>query len=172
MTEQKLSEAPRHRAHMRSFACANSPAACLPIRVRSSQYYCFLVWGSASESALVVNLSSNTGPIGYGASGWLYDQAEDGIPTDNKYAPVDEDAEFSVLIPFRHLVVLEGLPVGAERAFAIDLVNLLQDGGPCRIIFRAGFLAGLIDDDRVGRSCRGVRTTDLSCASRRSGQNE
>ena len=44
--------------------------------------------GSASQSTLVVNLASNTGAISYGASGWLYGQAEDGIPTDNMMAPL------------------------------------------------------------------------------------
>ena len=43
---------------------------------------------SASDSSLVVDLSSNTGAISYGASGWLYGQAEDGIPTDSMMSPL------------------------------------------------------------------------------------
>jgi hypothetical protein len=87
VTEQKLSEARHQSAHalLRMCKLARRPPAC------SRQMFAILLLsclGSASESALVVNLSSNTGPIGYGASGWLYDQAEDGIPTDNMMAPL------------------------------------------------------------------------------------
>ena len=42
----------------------------------------------AQESQLVVDLSSPTGAISHGATGWLYGQAEDGIPSDNLMAPL------------------------------------------------------------------------------------
>jgi hypothetical protein len=37
---------------------------------------------------VVVDLSAHTGPVMHGASGWLYGQAEDGIPTDNMMEPL------------------------------------------------------------------------------------
>ncbi|WP_200962438.1 CBM35 domain-containing protein [Paenibacillus sp. Soil750] len=42
----------------------------------------------AANPQLQVNLSSNTGPLLYGATGYLYGLGNDGIPTDNMLAPL------------------------------------------------------------------------------------
>ncbi len=38
---------------------------------------------SASNSRMTIDLSKNTGPIKYGATGWLYGLGNEGIPSDN-----------------------------------------------------------------------------------------
>lgn len=49
--------------------------------------FLFCALPAPGQSTLTVNFSSNQGTVLHGASGWLYGQAESGIPTQNLMAP-------------------------------------------------------------------------------------
>src|SRR5208337_1013603 len=71
-------------------------------------------------------------------------------------APVNENPKLGVLIPIRDLIRLKGLPIRAERTDADGLVDSSQDGGSCRVVFRAGLPPVLIDGDGVHGNGRSV----------------
>src|SRR5580693_7390944 len=60
-------------------------------------------------------------------------------------APVNEDAELRVLIPFGDLIFLQRFPVGTERAVVTLAIYFLEEGCARIIVFRTGFLPGLVN---------------------------
>ena len=62
-------------------------------------------------------------------------------------APMNEDAEFGILIPLRHLEAAQGIPVGAKGAVIGLSVEGMENGGARSIVFGDGGLPFMINFD-------------------------
>src|SRR5579863_9461068 len=74
-------------------------------------------------------------------------------------APVNEDPELRVLVPFGNCVGLERLPIGAKWPGGNPVIHAVKERGARRVIFRASLLPSLVYDHRIltGRGLGGGR---------------
>src|SRR5450631_3023250 len=64
-------------------------------------------------------------------------------------APMNENPELCVSVPFGNLVLLKGFPVGPKRALVVSAIYFLQEGGASGVVFAAGSLPSLINADWI-----------------------
>src|SRR5450432_3265546 len=74
------------------------------------------------------------------------------------HAPVNENSEFRVLVPLRHFIAVERLPLRPKRTGVVSLIDLLQNGVPRGVKLGARSLPYLVNLGwiRGGRGSRKV----------------
>lgn len=82
----------RHHCHT---VRRKQAVSCLPLRLNSGLTFALILAlfpllpaVGHGQNQLTVNFAANGGPVMHGASGWLYGQAESGIPSNNLMAPL------------------------------------------------------------------------------------
>src|SRR5664279_1089818 len=94
-------------------------------------------------------------------------ESRDGID-----APMNENPEFCVPVPFGNLILLKGFPVRPKRALVVSAIDLLQEGGASGVIFAAGALPGLINAGWVLGIGRGGGALGVQGGYRGKGQHD
>ena len=77
---------------------------------------------------------------------------------DGIRSPVNENSEFCVLIPRRHLIFLQRFPVRTVRAFVVQFINVFNAGGALAVVLTARLLPNRVSAYRILRRRRSRST--------------